>query len=131
MAERHERGGPGPLNESVELCVRATSSFSPLFPKQGLLVLGERGVEFRARDGRGFVQVPWEEIDLVRVDAYGKFVRSVELCVSGGRSLPFVLSEGARVVRAMNEHLGRAKLVPARRPLTDLITRRTRGSGRD
>ena len=131
MTERHERGGPGPLNESVELCVRATSSLSPLFPKQGLLMLGERGVEFRARDGRGFVHAPWEEIDLVRVDAYGKFVRSVELCVSGGKSLPFVLSEGARVVRAMNERLGRAKLVPARRPLTDLITRRTRGSGRD
>ena len=131
MAERSERQEARPLNESVERCVRATSSFSPFLPKQGLLKLGERGVEFRARDGRGFAQIPWGEIELVRVDAYGKFVRSVELRVSDGRSLPFVLSEGARVVRALNEHLGRSKLVPARRPLTDLIARRTRGTGWD
>ena len=33
--ERHDQGDPGALNESVELCVRATSSFSPLFPQAG------------------------------------------------------------------------------------------------
>ena len=119
-----------PLNASVELCVRATTSISPLFPRQGLLMLGESRLEFRARDGRGFAQVPWGEVDLVRVDAYGKFVRGVEVRLADGRSLPLVLSEGARVVRAMNGHLGRAKLVPARRPLTNLIRRRARSSGR-
>lgn len=130
MTQRPDAREARPLNESVELCVRATTSFSPLFPKQGLLMLGERGLEFRARDGRGFVQVPWGEVELVRVDAYGKFVRSVEVRLADGRSLPLVLSEGARVVRAINEHLGRARLVPARRPLTDLLTRHFRGTGR-
>lgn len=112
-----------PLNGQIELCVQATSLFSRPFPSNGLLALGDTGVEFRARDGRGFVQVPWGALDKVVVDAYGRFVRSIDLRLADGRSLPFALAEGARAVRIINEHLGRSKLVPAPHPLSSLVRR--------
>lgn len=106
---------PGMMNAHIELDVRAHAFLSPFFPQRGLLMLGEAGVEFRQRGGRGYVQVPWKTIDTVRVDVYGSFVRSVELFLVDGRALSFVVDRGVDVVRAMSHHLERAQLVSARR----------------
>lgn len=126
MRERHGVSGtkrdPGMLNRHVELDVRAHAFLSPFFPQRGLLMLGETGIEFRQRGGRGYVQVRWESIEKVRVDVYGSFVRSVELCVGDGRSLSFVVDQGADVVRTMSRHLDRSLLVSARRAKRDRIS---------
>ena len=112
---------PEDLNSEIELAVQANACLSTLFPRAGTLMLGNAGVEFRGRGGAGFVQVPWDALSVVRVDVYGSFVRSVELHVADGRSLSFVVSDGAEVVRCMSRHLDRSQLVPATKPLSHLI----------
>lgn len=102
------------LNGEIEAASQASMLASVLFPKTGTLLAGDAGVEFRARDGRGYIQMPWGTIRQVIVDAYGSYVRSVTLVLGEGRSFAFVVSDGAPFVRALNAHLGREKLVPAR-----------------
>lgn len=110
----------GMLNAKVELAVQASVSAGVLLPRRGLLLAGERGVEFRARDGRGYIQIPWEHVGCVRVDLYGRAVRGVEFAVEDNRRFMFLVSDGAELVRLLNRRLGRAKLVPARHALSAL-----------
>ncbi|OUP11096.1 hypothetical protein B5F33_01595 [Collinsella sp. An2] len=119
---------PGMLNACVELYVRAHAFLSPFFPQRGLLMLGGSGVEFRQRGGRGYIQVPWGSISVVRADAYGNFVRSVEICLDDGRTFSFVVDDGAEVVRTMSRYLRREQLVPAKKPLSSLFERGFRKS---
>ena len=105
------------LNGEVEAASQANMTASVLFPKTGMLFVGDAGVEFRSRDGRGYIQMPWATIERVLVDAYGTFVRSLTLELAEGRSFSFVVSDGAPLVRVLNVHLGREKLVPVRHHL--------------
>lgn len=120
--------GFGFMNGEAELEVPATASVSPLFPRSGTLMLGEAGIEFRSRGGRGFVQVPWGKVSRVRVDAYGSRARGVEVVLSDGRCIPFVMTGGNAVVRSIVAHLGRERVVPAHRPLLALVRRALRRS---
>ena len=110
----------GMLNAEVELAVQASVSAGVLLPRRGLMLAGERGVEFRARDGRGYIQIPWENVGCVRVDFYGRTVRGVEFAVEDSRRFMFLVSDGAELVRLLNRRLGRAKLVPAHHALSAL-----------
>ena len=111
----------GLLNNEVELTVQATAAVSALFPKNGVLMLGDAGVEFIDRAGRALAQLSWDALSVVRVDVYGSFVRSVELHMADGGVLSLVVSDGADVVRCMHRHLERAKLVPAKKQLGKLF----------
>lgn len=126
MAAFDRPNGFGFMNGAVELAVPATASVSPLFPRSGTLMLGEAGIEFRARGGQGLVQIPWGEVSRVRVDAAGSRARGVEVVLGDGRRVPFVMSGGSAVVRAIVAHLGRERVVPARRPLSALARRALR-----
>ena len=117
MVQEKPVSGRTMLNTEIEAASQASMLASVLFPKTGTLLAGDAGVEFRARDGRGYVQMPWDSIEQAIVDVYGSYVRSVTFVLKEGRSFAFVVSDGAPLVRALNAHLGREKLVPARHHL--------------
>lgn len=99
------------LNHEVELAVHANTFTNPLFPKPGMLAVGENGLEYRADSGRGYIQIPWASIEGVEVDIpAGNYVRSIKVATSETRPLEFVVSDGKNLVRALNRHLGREKL---------------------
>lgn len=102
------------LNHQVELVVRANTFVNPIFPKPGTLALGERGLEYRADSGRGYIQIPWTSIEGVEVDIpAGDYVRSIKVSTKETRPLEFVVSDGKNLVRALSSHLGREKLTTA------------------
>lgn len=102
------------LNRQVELVVRANTFANPIFPKPGTLALGERGLEYRADSGRGYIQIPWTSIEGVEIDIpAGNYVRSIKVSTKETRPLEFVVSDGKNLVRALSSHLGREKLTTA------------------
>lgn len=102
------------LNNQVELVVRANTFANPIFPKPGTLALGDRGLEYRADSGRGYIQIPWTSIEGVEVDIpAGNYVRSIKVSTKETRPLEFVVSDGKNLVRALSSHLGREKLTTA------------------
>lgn len=99
------------LNHQVELVVRANAFTNPILPKPGFLALGDRGLEYRADSGRGYIQIPWASVEGVEVDIpAGTYVRSIKVATIETRPLEFVVSDGKNLVRALNRHLGREKL---------------------
>lgn len=107
-------GGARPeaaLNGRVELDVKANSFSSAVFPKPGHLVLGDRGIEFLADSGVGFIQIPWASVDYVTVDVVAKrYVRSITVATDETSPLEFVVSDGKNLVRCLDAHLGRERL---------------------
>ena len=101
---------PDPINTDIDIEVNANAFTNPMFPKTGILYIGDAGIEFRAQGSKGFVQVPWVELDIVKCDVYGEFVRSIEVVCKNGIALRFVIDRGDEVVRAINKHVDRSQL---------------------
>ncbi|MCI2173413.1 MAG: DUF956 family protein [Atopobiaceae bacterium] len=107
---RQQSQAPDQLNSEVEVMCKANAFTNPIFPKPGYLMLGDKGIEFVASGGVGFAQIPWPNVSLVRADIYGKYVRSIEVVTDEAQTLPFVISNGAEVLRCVRDHIGRDKM---------------------
>ena len=116
-AEQFEQEEPAfaLVNNSVELSTKANCTLSTLNPKPGSIALGDGGIDFIAASGYGYISIPWNSIQKVRVDVYGKFVRSIEVVTDDNQVLPFILSKGYDVLHVIYNHIGREKIISSNR----------------
>ena len=106
----------GPLNKQLEFATKANACVNPLALTDGMLFVGEGGVEFRDLDGPGFMKMPWVNISLVRADVYGKkhpYVRSIDIVTDQDQTLTFVVAKGMDLLKAMRKHLPGDKMIHA------------------
>ncbi len=102
------------LNTEVDLVVRANSFSNHLFPTPGKMAVGNRGIDFRADSGRGYIQIPWTSVEGVEVDIpAGNYVRSIKVATKETQPLEFVVNDGKNLVRELNKRIGREKLSSA------------------
>jgi hypothetical protein len=126
---KHEKQ-PEPMNKEADVIVKANSFVNPLFAKAGVLISGDLGLEFRADSGRGFIQIPWSSLTLVRVDLYGQHVRGIEVQTDTSSPLSFTLMDGARLLRSIRDHIGRDKMTTTPHALSSLLRHHAhRGKG--
>lgn len=104
------------LNKKVEYIAKANTFLNPLDPKTGILAMGDQGIEFRTDNGKGFIQIPWHMVKLVRVQIlfWGKYVRGFFIDSQDGNSFNFVASQARDALPVLQKHLGREKLVQNR-----------------
>ncbi|MGX7349871.1 DUF956 family protein [Dolosicoccus paucivorans] len=103
----------GSLNDTVDFVTRANSTYQPLNPKPGLLIIGDHGVEFLSKNGQGFIQIPWHTIQKVHVQLLfkGRYVRGFFIETSDEHRLEFIVSKGKDCLRAMYRYLSRNQFV--------------------
>lgn len=102
------------LNNEVDLMVRANSFANPIFPTPGKMAIGDKGIDFRANSGRGYIQIPWSSVQNIEVDIpAGDYVRSIKVATKETQPLEFVVSDGKNLVRELNRRIGREKLSQA------------------
>lgn len=101
------------LNHEVEFLTRANSKLNPLSPKSGILLIGNKGVEFRAEKGPGFIQIPWNSIVEVRVQMLfkGRYVRGFYIETDENQLLEFIVSDAKEALRYMRKHLKREQFI--------------------
>ena len=77
---KSERGAksdePRFVNSTIEIGAKANCFLNRFNPRHGTIMLGDGGMDFVAGTGYGFVSIPWTSVQKVRVDVYGKHVRS-------------------------------------------------------
>lgn len=95
----------GPLNTKVEFATKAKSFFNPIDPKQGMILIGDKGVEFQKVDGPGFIQIPWGEINKVRADViFKKHIRGF-IIDTNEYSFNFLVQDAKSTLIEMRKHL--------------------------
>ncbi|MHA3067323.1 DUF956 family protein [Lacticaseibacillus saniviri] len=103
------------LNKTVEYAIKVNSMITPNDPKPGVMALGDVGIEYRANNGVGFIQIPWANVKLVRAQVvWKKRIRGFFIDLDDNRSLNFVVSDAIPALKVMREHLGSDKLVRAK-----------------
>lgn len=113
------------LNLQVELAVKANSFYNPISPKQGVMALGDKGIEFRASSGAGYIQIPWENIVQVRAQVLlGKYIRGFDIYTDDQQRIEFVAEDAKAALRVMREHIGGEKLVRAKSNLKGMLRRK-------
>lgn len=114
------------LNTTVDYAIKANSFLNPINPKTGVLAIGNNGVEFRASNGAGYIQIPWQNIVQVRAQIMfrGKYIRSFDIVTDDNQTLNFVISDAKEALKAMRKYLDRDQMVQAKSNLKSIFKRK-------
>ncbi|MFD1429638.1 MULTISPECIES: DUF956 family protein [Lacticaseibacillus] len=103
------------LNHEVEYAIKVNAMLNPNSPRPGVMAFGDKGMEYRANSGAGFVQIPWENVALIRAQVVGKkHIRGIYIDLDDGRTMNFVVSDAIPALRVARKYLGSEKLVRAK-----------------
>lgn len=93
------------INTKVDLVVDATSH---KMSEYGKIMIGDKGFEFfNNRDARKFIQIPWEEVDLVIASVLlkGKWIPRYAIRTKRNGTYTFSSKDPKRVFRAIREYI--------------------------
>lgn len=101
------------LNQTVDFITRANSTYQPLNPKPGILMVGDQGIEFISKNGKEFIQIPWQTVQRIHVQMLfkGRYVRGFYIETTQDHMLEFIVSKGKDCLRAMYHYLDRDHFV--------------------
>lgn len=102
------------INTKVEYVTDATSFMGPV--SYGKIMIGDRGFEFYdERDVRKFIQIPWDEIDLVVASLVfgGRWIPRFMIKTKRNGEFIFAAKQAKPTLRAMRNHLDPKQLVRA------------------
>ena len=94
------------INAKVDLVTEATSHMG--ISEYGKIMIGDKGFEFfNNRDARKFVQIPWEEVDLVTASILfkGKWIPRYAIQTKRNGRYIFSSKEPKKVLRAIREYV--------------------------
>ncbi|MFM2489205.1 DUF956 family protein [Enterococcus avium] len=94
------------INTKVDLTINATSYLG--VADYGKIMIGDKGFEFfNNRDGRKFVQIPWEEVDYVIASVVfkGKWIPRYAIQTKKNGTYSFASKEPKKVLRAIREYV--------------------------
>lgn len=94
------------LNTKIDLTIDATV-FNGL-TEYGKIMIGDKGFEFyNSRDTRKFIQIPWEEVDLVIASVMfkGKWIPRYAIQTKKNGTFTFASKEPKKVLRAVREYV--------------------------
>lgn len=94
------------LNAQVELVEKGT--YFTAFSAYGKILVGEKGFEFYDdRNIENYVQIPWDEIDIVVASLLfgGKWIPRFRIQTKRDGSFTFAAQQPKRVLKAMTNHI--------------------------
>lgn len=100
------------INTKVDLVIDATS-FTGL-TDYGQIMIGDNGFEFyHARDRRKYIQIPWEEVDVVIASVMfkGKWIPRFALRTKKNGMFTFSAKNSKEVLRAIREYVPADRMV--------------------
>jgi hypothetical protein len=102
------------FNPEIAFATKANSFASVNDPKNGIMTIGNSGVEFRPYT-TGFIQIPWKSVKQVRVQIvfFGKYVRGFYIDTNDGKVFNFVVSKARLAVKGISMFLPREKIKQA------------------
>lgn len=102
------------------------ATINPISPKKGMLSLGDKGIEFLATNGIGFIQIPWKNIVVVKAHVLfgGRYIRGFDIYTDDKQMLSFVTSDTKKALIIMRDYLGSDNLRRANHNLKGLFNRK-------
>lgn len=100
------------LNTKVDLTMNATSYLG--LAEYGKIMIGDKGFEFyNDRDARKFVQIPWEEVDVVIASVMfkGKWIPRFAIRTKKNGTYSFSAKHPKEVLRAVRKYVDPSHMV--------------------
>lgn len=94
------------LNVNISLAGSANAMMSPVNIQQGRIFYGDRGIEFRANTGGGYIQIPWRNVESISMEIFLNFYyRGFFIKTTDGKTFEFVGGKAKKAVAIFREHL--------------------------
>lgn len=111
------------LNTKVDLTMNATSYLG--VAEYGKIMIGDKGFEFyNERDARKFIQIPWEEVDVVIASVMfkGKWIPRFAIRTKKNGTYSFSAKRPKEVLRAIRVYVDPSHMVRSL-SLVDVVKR--------
>lgn len=115
MSNKREKWGTymvQSINTKVDLVIDATSHMG--LPDYGKIMIGNKGFEFfNNRDARKFIQIAWEEVDIVIASVMfkGKWIPRYAIQTKRNGTYTFSSKDSKKVLRAVREYVEPNRMV--------------------
>lgn len=94
------------LNSNILLTGNANAMMSPVNIQQGRIFYGDRGIEFRANTGGGYIQIPWRNVESVSMEIILNFYyRGFFVKTTDGKTFEFVGGKAKQAITIFRDHL--------------------------
>lgn len=100
------------INTKVDLVIMANSYMG--LTDYGKIMIGDKGFEFyNERDARKFIQIPWEEIDVVIASIIfnGKWIPRYAIKTKQNGTYTFSSRDAKKVLRTIRKYIAPDKIV--------------------
>lgn len=100
------------INTKVDLVIMANSYMG--MTDYGKIMIGDKGFEFyNERDNRKFIQIPWEEVDVVIASIIfkGKWIPRYAIRTKKNGMYTFSSRDAKKVLRTLRKYVGPNKIV--------------------
>ncbi|OCN04915.1 hypothetical protein A4S06_10035 [Erysipelotrichaceae bacterium MTC7] len=100
------------INTRADLVIDATSYMG--VASYGKLMLGDKGFEyFDNRDKKHYIQIPWDEIELVIASVMfkGKWIPRYAIQTKANGTFSFSSKEPKKILRAINQYVDSKQMV--------------------
>lgn len=117
------------LNTEIDYFGKAQSTLASFTTTDGILYVGNNGVEFIADQGKqNFIHLPWSEIVSVRAQVITFFkiqhVRSIYIKTRKNGSFQFYVKEPKPMLRTLRDRLGKDKMFANRSVIRNLFSKK-------
>ena len=100
------------INTKVDFVTDATSHMG--ISEYGKIMIGDKGFEFfNTRDARKFIQIPWEEVDIVTASVMfkGKWIPRYAVQTKHNGKYIFSSKDPKKVLREVRNYIDASKMV--------------------
>ncbi|TRZ40117.1 DUF956 family protein [Niallia circulans] len=115
------------INTKVDFVTDATSHMG--ISVYGKIMIGDKGFEFfNTRDARKFIQIPWEEVDIVTASVMfkGKWIPRYAVQTKRNGKYIFSSKDPKKVLREVRNYIDASKMVQSL-SFFDVVKRGVRG----
>lgn len=115
------------INTKVDFVTDATSHMG--ISAYGKIMIGDKGFEFfNTRDARKFIQIPWEEVDIVTASVMfkGKWIPRYAVQTKRNGKYIFSSKDPKKVLREVRNYIDASKMVQSL-SFFDVVKRGVRG----
>jgi hypothetical protein len=103
------------LNSKTTFSTKTNSFYNKSDPRQGILYIGNNGIEFRELIHRGFIKLPWKNIRRIRVQLlfFNKVIRGFFVDTDSNQVFDFAVSKAKQTVQHIATYIGKDKIIRA------------------
>ena len=118
------------INHKIICKTKANTFLSSFIVVNGILYVGDKGVDFRSMTSKEYIVLPYKNIKKVKLNIlFKKWIHSMIFVDNKNSEYFFVISKASKIIRSIKKHLNKDVFSVNKNYLTSIFNRGKKNNG--